>query len=144
MPASSRTSACLSAGGDAVNYPPPGVHLCCIYVCVCQNRRAAAGGQIIWVYGLEQQCWVAEERVDGVFFLRHMDSGRWLIPATFLLLSLVFFVVTIFPDEWSQIDVKKTYPFLPCLKYFFICFWSFFLILNDFECFCELLFFLVV
>lgn len=96
VPASSWTSVCLSAGGDAANYLPPGVHLCCIYVCVCQNRRA--GGQIIWVYGLEQQCWVAEERLDGVLFLRHMDSGRWLIPATLLFLAC-FFVVTIFADE---------------------------------------------
>lgn len=56
---SSWTSTHLITRGDVVNYLQPGVHLCCVHVCVSQSE-ATAGGWIIRVYRLEQQRWGAE------------------------------------------------------------------------------------
>lgn len=79
MPASPWMSACLSAGGDAVNYQPPGVHLCCLYMCVCQNRRSDNLGLRIRTAVLSS--W----RGTGWCALSQTwNRGRWLILATFL------------------------------------------------------------
>lgn len=117
------------------------------------ESKATAGGQIIWVYGLEQQCWVAEK---GGRCARSQIHGQRRMPDTsYFSLSLSLFSLTECSSFWQWLICLYS-PFANNLKYtwlvffffqhphqlFKISFWSFlFFWMTVFAIYCVLDFF---